>query len=416
MKRRSRASLLLFGLAALAATLAQEHVRAQTAREQVAAESSPDSSTPGQPLVARKIDEFGSVRGCDHSARLDNFAIELQNSPGSVGHIIAYGVEGDSSGAVGYRLANQKDYLVNTRGIDEDRIVTVSGGPYRDRDEAFSELWVVPHGAEAPKPAKYKNDAATFKGKFAEYQGWDEVFTAEYDAGTGPPVGNTTLAGFADVLRLQPNTVAYVVTYNGKEAAPGAWRRVGGRDAEHLRELYGIEASRVRVLFGGYKKETTVRLWVLPQDAPPPVGGDRKEHRPQKAVKVVEADQYPLKWEEDERKVFRGFAEVLKADAELNLCFVIRPGAPVEEEFDPDNPPDPKEPPDVDLVKLVEKWRARLSKEYGVGEHRVTVLVAVPAEDDWRAGRVEAWVVPPGAALPDPSAVEEVSESGEENQ
>lgn len=416
MKRRSGTRLLLTALAALAATHASAN--AQTPHEQARAESSSNSSnlsTPGQPLVARKVDEFGNVRGCDHSARLDNFAIELQNSPDAVGYLVVYGAEGKASGTADFRLRLAKDYLVNARGIDAERIVTVFGGPYRDKAESYSELWVVPPGAEAPKPSKFKNDAATFKGVFAEYVGWDEVIT-EYDASTGPPVGNMALAGFAEVLRLQPSAVAYVVAYHGKDAAPGAWRRVGGGDAESLREEYGVDASRVKVLFGGYRKETTVRLWVLPKDAPPPVSGDRKERRPQKAVKVVEADQYGLKWEETERSAFRGFAEVLKADAELNLCFVVRPEVPSEEAFDPDNPPDPKEPPAVDLVKLAEKWKARLAKEYGVGEHKVIVLVAVPAEDDFRSGGIEAWVVPPGAALPDPSAIEGGSESGEENQ
>lgn len=413
MKRQGRTSLLLI---ALAAALAHAGAHAQTAREQATAVPSSYAPTPGPSLVARKIDEFGRVGGCDHSARLDNFAIELQNSSGSVGHIIAYGVEGESSGAVGFRLSREKDYLVNARGIDEDRIVTTYGGPYREMDEASSELWVVPPGAEPPRPVKYKNNAATFKGKFAEYEGWDGEII-EGDPGTGPPVGNTTLAGFADVLRLQPDAVAYVVAYNGKEAALGAWRRVGERDADTLLGDYDIEAWRVRVLFGGYKKETTVRLWVLPEDAPPPVKGDKKERRPEKAVRVGEFNDYTLKYDDYERAAFRGFAEVLKADEQLNVCVIIRPPLPSEKTFDPDSPRDPDEPPDVDLVALAEKWRVRLAKEYGIGEHRMTVMVVQPKED-WEAGELETWVVPPGAPLPDPSAEEaegaEAEASGQE--
>lgn len=421
MKRRphTRLLLLLTALAILAAALSHAGARAQTARGQVSAESSSNSSTTGQPTVARKIDEFGFLHGCDHSARLDRFAIELQNSPGSVGYIVAYGVEGESSGTVGYRLRLQKNYLVSTREIGEDRIVTVRGGPYSDRAEAFSELWVVPPGAEAPKPSKFKNDAATFKGEFAEYQGFDgEVI--EGDPGTGPPVGNTTLAGFADVLRLQPNTVGYVVTYNGKEDAPGAWRRVGDSEARRLLAGYGIEERRVNILFGGYKKETTVRLWALPKDAPPPVKGNRKERRPEKAVRVGSFDADTLKYEEYERNAFRGFAEVLKADEHLNVCVIVRPSLPSERTFDPDYPRDPDEPPYVDLVALAEKWKARLSKEYGIGAHRVTLMV-VQSKDDYLSGLLETWVLPAGAPLPDPSVedesggLEEVSEQGEGN-
>lgn len=412
MTERRRARPILTALAALAAALT--HAGAQTARGQVAAESSSSNSPmPGRPLVARKIDEFGSLRGCDHSARLDNFAVELEEVPGAVAYLIAYGTKGEGSGAAGFRLRHQKGYLVNARGIADERVKTVYGGPYAEKDEAFSELWVVPPGAEAPKPAKYRNDAATFRGKFAEYEGLDGDFM-EYDPGTGPPVGNTTLAGFAEVLRLQPALVAYVVAYNGEDAAPGAWRRVAERDAGNLKERYALDAARVKVLYGGDRKETTVRLWALPKDAPPPVSADRKERRPRKGVKVVESDSYSLKYEEGERETFRGFAEVLKADEQLNLCLVVWPDVPTEATFDPDFPADPDEPPDVDLVKLVESWRARLAKEYRVGEHRVTVLVVQPRED-WEGGRVEAWVVPPGSPLPDPSARYQEGERGEAN-
>ena len=353
------------------------------------------------------------MRGCDHSARLENFAIEVEKVPDAVAYLIAYGAKGEGSGAAGFRLRHQKGYLVNARGIAEDRVKTVYGGPYSEKDEALSELWVVPPGAEAPKPAKYRNDAATFKGKFAEYGGWDG-YVIESDPGTGPPVGNATLAGFAEVLRLQPSLVAYVVAYNGEDAAPGAWRRVAERDADNLKEWYALDAERVKVLYGGDRKETTVRLWALPNDAPPPVRADRKERRPRRSVKVVESQSYFLKDEESEREVFRGFAEVLKADEQLNVCFVVWPDVPGEATFDPDIPPDPDEPPDVDLVKLVESWKARLAKEYRVGEHRVIVLVVQPKED-WQGGNVEAWVVPPGAALPDPSARFEEAEQGQGN-
>lgn len=408
MKRRSRASLLLISLAAFVAALS--HAHAQTAREQVAAESASKTSTPGQPLVARKIDEFGFVAGCDHSARLDNFAIEFEKVPDAVAFLIVYGAKGEGSGTAGFRLSLAKDYLVNARGISEDRVKTVYGGPYRDKAESYSELWVVPPGAEAPTPAKYKNDAATFKGKFSESVAWDGD-VIEYDPGTGPPVGNTTLAGFAEVLRLQPTLVAYVVAYNGKDAAQGAWRRVGERDAEHLHGRYDIDATRVRVLFGGYKKETTVRLWALPKDAPPPVKADRKERRPERAVRVGMFDDYMLKDEAYERGAFRGFAEALKADEQLNVCVIVRPSLPSEETFNPDFPRDPGEPPDVDLVALAERWKARLSKEYRIGAHRMTVMVVQP-KDEIDAGEIETWVLPAGAPLPDPSAVE--ASGGEE--
>ena len=91
----------------------------------------------------RKFDEYGNIRFNDEKARLDNFAVQLQNEPGAQGYIIGYG----SCGSEGQERANRaKDYLVNTRGIDAGRIVVVDGGC---KPELKVELWIVPQGATA---------------------------------------------------------------------------------------------------------------------------------------------------------------------------------------------------------------------------------------------------------------------------
>jgi len=89
----------------------------------------------------RKFDEYGNIRFNDEKARLDNFAIQLQNEPSSRGAIVGYG----SCGAEGTTRANRaKDYLVNTRGIDASRIDVIDGGC---RPDLLVQLWIVPQGA-----------------------------------------------------------------------------------------------------------------------------------------------------------------------------------------------------------------------------------------------------------------------------
>lgn len=96
------------------------------------------------PPISRKFDEYGNIRFNDEKARLDNFAIQLQNEPTAQGYIIGYG----SCDAEGQTRANRaKDYLVNTRGIDGGRLVVVDGGCL---PELLVQLWVVPQGATAP--------------------------------------------------------------------------------------------------------------------------------------------------------------------------------------------------------------------------------------------------------------------------
>ena len=94
--------------------------------------------------VPVKFDEYGNIRFNDEKARLDNYAIQLQNQPGSQGYIVAYGsCEGEAQA----RADRAKDYLVNTRGIDAGRLMTVDGGC---RSDLTVELWVVPTGATPP--------------------------------------------------------------------------------------------------------------------------------------------------------------------------------------------------------------------------------------------------------------------------
>jgi hypothetical protein len=94
--------------------------------------------------MARKFDEYGNIRFNDEKARLDNFAIQLQNEPTATGTIIVYG---SCAGEGQQRGDRAKDYLVNTRGIEAGRITVVDGGC---RSELTVQLWIVPSGAAAP--------------------------------------------------------------------------------------------------------------------------------------------------------------------------------------------------------------------------------------------------------------------------
>jgi len=96
------------------------------------------------PVPARKFDEYGNIRFNDEKARLDNYAIQLQNEPGSTGTIIVYG---SCAGEAQQRGDRAKDYLVNTRGIEAGRITVIDGGC---RAELKVELWIVPQGSTPP--------------------------------------------------------------------------------------------------------------------------------------------------------------------------------------------------------------------------------------------------------------------------
>jgi hypothetical protein len=113
---------------------------------------------------ARKVDEYGNIKFNDEKARLDNYAIELQNDPTAQGYLVCYGGRTGRTGEAQRRCDRAKNYLVSTRGIDASRIVTVDGGY---REELTVELWVVPSGATPPPnsptvdPSEVKTTRAT---------------------------------------------------------------------------------------------------------------------------------------------------------------------------------------------------------------------------------------------------------------
>jgi len=100
-------------------------------------------------VEARKLDQYGNLQPKDENARLDNLMIELQTDPLAQGYIIAYGGSASRAGDAQKSAEKAKDYLVNKRKLEAQRVVIVDGG-YRKQPSV--ELWIVPSGAQPPQP------------------------------------------------------------------------------------------------------------------------------------------------------------------------------------------------------------------------------------------------------------------------
>lgn len=390
-----------------------------------AAQESDENLNP----FARKFDEFGPIGGCDLGARLDNLAIHLQNDPTATGYIICYGPEGEGYGTGNYGLNIMLDYLVNTRGLNAERIKTIYAGRYKDWQEVATELWIAPQDAAAPEPLRYTTKTEPFAGMFEEFETQDKRFYG--DGGTGPVFHSSKRASFAALLNQQPEMRAYIVAYNTKGAVPGAWRRAAKEVADNLQNHYKIEAKRFEIIYGGYRQRAenkeedeeaaaVVQLWILPKDAPPPVAAVKEaEDRPLKAIHLGSFSEYALADEEEARHTFEDFADVLRSDERLNACVIVRLEKKVEETVEPEEKPESAdvpaetvdEVPKADMMALIEKWRADLGKEYGISEHRLVVVTG--QKDDNNYYELETWIVPQGAALPDPNAKDEEVEHAE---
>jgi hypothetical protein len=375
------------------------------------------SAQTSKPLeIVTKFDEFEQLHGCDFGARLDNFAIMLMAQPGVEGYVVSYGPEGKGSGTGDFNLKMIENYLVNMRGLEKERFKTVYGGRYKNLTGLATELWLVPQGAEPPELRKYKNTSKKFTGKFEEFEAPDSMAEGEGE-GIGPYSGNAMMANFADILQQQPETRAYIVAYSARDATTGAWRRVTRDLAADLESEYGIEANRIKMIFAGYDKklgetdpQVKVQLWILPNDAPPPVREAKAERRPKEAVQIGTFDKYWLSYAANAKRVFDGFADVLRADEQLRACIIVRPSIEL-----PDPEAGIESLPNIDLMQLVEKWKTELAKSYKIDEGRL-LIIAASARDESSGGTLDTWIVPPGAALPDPYPPQEDAGGEEEEE
>ena len=100
-------------------------------------------------IVSRRFDEFPDIARNDEKARLDNFMVELQNDPTSTAYVVVYPERRGRPDAAQMRAKKIVDYMVNSRGLDSSRIVTLIGSP---RNEEMVLLWIRPQGAAAPTP------------------------------------------------------------------------------------------------------------------------------------------------------------------------------------------------------------------------------------------------------------------------
>ena len=99
--------------------------------------------------ILERFDEFGDIARNDEKARLDNFAIALQNDPRSTGYVIVYPGRTSKRPQVQDHFGRVIDYLVNSRQIDKNRLKTIEG---RKKEELRVELWNAPQGAPPPNP------------------------------------------------------------------------------------------------------------------------------------------------------------------------------------------------------------------------------------------------------------------------
>jgi hypothetical protein len=83
---------------------------------------------PVAALPDRRFDEYGNICWEQEMARLDNFAIELQNDPNLIGYIIVYDGRPSCREQAVARAIRARNYVINQRGVEWNRVVWRYGG------------------------------------------------------------------------------------------------------------------------------------------------------------------------------------------------------------------------------------------------------------------------------------------------
>ncbi len=237
---------------------------------------------------AVRVDEFGDVQSSDAKARLDFFVTELQKSPNAKAFVIVYRSIRDMPGLSYVFAWILRNYLVSMRGIPRDRVVTVDGGA---SDCLVQELWIVPPGS-APTPrqdAKIGNFIySEVAWKFYEYDYLTPQWYRKYPDSKPLPIDDDFLDAYATEIRKQNSTIACIIAYaqyrskadgnrsyeEGVDLAqdpPGSARKRLLEEQRVLTKTYGIPASRIRMIDGGYRKRRMIELWVVPAGESMPV-------------------------------------------------------------------------------------------------------------------------------------------------
>lgn len=215
--------------------------------------------------VAKKVYEYGGdPRYEEESAYLEYAFRELSKASKSKLYIVGYGSPGTTRRRVMRALA-----YAEARGFDIGRVIPVIGG---NRPDPWIDLWIVPDGVAAPvlsatPPPELSKKALA--SKFDEFYLSGEWFNFQKE-----PV---LLDGFAETLKIQPDSIGYIIVYKGRGFACeycyfwGKELAFANDLRQYLSKTHRIIPQRIKIIDRGYRSGK-MELWVVPHGMrlPPP--------------------------------------------------------------------------------------------------------------------------------------------------
>jgi hypothetical protein len=182
-----------------------------------------------------------------------------------------------------------KGYLINSRGLPKQRVITVDGG---EADCLSQELWIVPPGTTpVPRSDAYPTNFADLDStrKIDEF-GYELIGASRRGDISKYPTEADLLETFATELQHEKRALAYLVayahfspkrqlmgddnydvSYEPRMDPPGTARKRLGFERNLLVKVYGIASSRIHLIHGGYRKWRGVEFWIVPRGEHAPI-------------------------------------------------------------------------------------------------------------------------------------------------
>lgn len=222
-------------------------------------------------LQAQKIDEFYPNDVISPVvARLDNYAVQIQNDPNSTAYVVTYRYYTELPGRNARTLNWVKKYLTeDNRRTDPNRIVLVDGGISRC---PVTELWIAPAGTTPKINEEYRQFFVDtdYPRKFDEHYFTDEKFYADIENGYGRGMVNS-LDALAAAVAKEPKALAYLIIYREVGEPASVATRLERLIRSELVGKYKLPPARVKIVNGGFRRMRQVESWIVPRAARPPV-------------------------------------------------------------------------------------------------------------------------------------------------
>jgi hypothetical protein len=201
----------------------------------------------------QKLIEIPDTHADNEMAYLDLLAEALRKKQDLRGYVIAYSKPGLPPGDLLMRLYGYRDYLVNMRGVEPERINVIAGGT---KDRLYTELWVVSEAADGPKAdseMRVPKSPLRFDVVYPDCPPEMTVHLFEL---------KDSLKFYAQALEENRDARARIIVYSGKRLNA---RRMA-KEVKVLLQKGGINEARIVTTASvRHRRCSEIELWLMPE-------------------------------------------------------------------------------------------------------------------------------------------------------